>query len=153
MVILWTFMVLGISSSVTASGHHCKPLKIDFCQDVSYNTTCHDPRGMRVYMKDGGAELMKRLIETRCSPYTAELMCRVVAPQGDPLTGDYTTPCRALCTTVKRDCEQAARQRGIPWPPRIRCSGLPTINHRHTDRCVHVGEQSGDLSLSSILQP
>ncbi|CAL8259012.1 unnamed protein product [Boreogadus saida] len=136
MVELWTILVLlGLSSSVAASGEHCKPLKIDFCRNVSYNITCHNPRGMRMYMKDGGAELMKRLIDTHCSPYTAELMCRVVAPQGDPQTGDYTKPCRALCTRVQKDCEQVARERDIPWPPRIRCSALPTINHRYT-ACV-----------------
>ncbi|KAJ3598410.1 hypothetical protein NHX12_001920, partial [Muraenolepis orangiensis] len=51
---------------------------------VSYNTTCINPFRMFLYTRDDGAEEMRRVIGTGCSPHAAEVMCRFAAPQGDP---------------------------------------------------------------------
>lgn len=144
---MWILLVLLGASSMAANGHgRCRPLRIDFCQDVSYSTTCNNPRGMGHYMKNGGAEAMRRLIETGCSPYAAELMCRVVAPPLRGLVGEERTvpPCRALCERVRRDCERVLKERGIPWPPRIKCSALPA---KYQLVCVDVGDKPPSLSF------
>ncbi|KAM4601307.1 uncharacterized protein ACJ7VT_021078 [Polymixia lowei] len=143
LLVLGLLLSLQVDSGRTANSQpSCMPVTVNFCQDVGYNTTLH-PAGVRGY----NLEQIRWIVETGCSPDVAALLCRVVTPECalDAPRG-RTTPCRARCEAVKRECESVLRQKGLSWPEKIPCAALPEQN------CINSEETSGTPDRSGSCQ-
>ncbi|XP_028282342.1 atrial natriuretic peptide-converting enzyme-like [Parambassis ranga] len=121
----------------------CKPVTASFCQGVGYTTSLH-PSGVQGFT----LQQIQQIVETKCSPDIATLMCRVVIPECSTTADDSRVkPCRRLCEKVKTDCESALRVKRLTWPSKIRCETLPESN------CVERQSNPSTSSCQTITVP
>lgn len=100
----------------------CSPLAIPLCQGLPYDTTILN-RGMQ---QNAVLELQLfyPLVKAACSDDLAFFLCSVYAPI---CTLSQTTipPCRSLCSSARRGCEDVVRNFGFTWPEKLNCERFP----------------------------
>ena len=76
------------------------------------------------------------LVNVRCHPDTQLFLCSLFSPV---CLDRLIYPCRSLCETVKRGCEERMKKYGFPWPDMLRCDKFPLEN----DMCISSQSKNG----------
>ncbi|CAN9514450.1 unnamed protein product [Ophioblennius macclurei] len=125
-----------------ANRANCRSVTSTFCQGVGYSTSAY-PGGVTGY----SLPQIGQIVESRCSPDVAALLCRVAVPECGSDDDSRLKPCRALCNKVKTDCANVVKTRGLTWPTKLRCEMLPETN------CVQGQSGAGAQDPPGTCQP
>ena len=135
-------------SSVTHD--RCEPIsKINMCKGIPYNETIfpnlrgHDTQEEADQAMSG----FYPLIKINCSADIQLFLCALYAPVCTMLNYPLP-PCRALCLSAKRGCEEVMSQFDYPWPSYFDCNNFP-VGGKPDELCVgnsqHTSFSDSDL--------
>ncbi|MFT7816193.1 frizzled-6 isoform X1 [Arapaima gigas] len=119
-------LVLGLLTCTWAHSYFtCEPIKVPRCLGMTYNMTFF-PNMMEHYDQDIAASKMDPflpLINMHCSPEVHLFLCQAFVP---PCRGhsEVVWPCRAVCETVRADCNWMLQMFGVSWPHELQCDRL-----------------------------
>lgn len=104
----------------------CEPITIPLCQDVPYNTTFMPNLLGHVRQEDAGLEVHQfyPLVKVECSPDLKYFLCSMYAPVCTNFD-EALQPCKTLCLSAKKGCEDLMRKFGFQWPDSLACEGFP----------------------------
>uniref|UniRef100_A0A1B6DUK5 Uncharacterized protein n=1 Tax=Clastoptera arizonana TaxID=38151 RepID=A0A1B6DUK5_9HEMI len=119
----------------------CEPITIPFCLDIKYNQTIFPNLLNHQKQEDAGLEVHQffPLVKVKCSPDLQFFLCSMYAPVCTILDKPIP-PCRSLCISAKRGCEEIMNKFGFPWPEDLDCAKFPEAG---TDLCVGENNTAG----------
>lgn len=111
----------------------CEPIRITFCQGLSYRHTVMPNELGHSNQEDAGMEIHQfyPLVKVQCSPELQELLCSVYTPKC--VNGTARPPCKTTCVTAKQGCEPLMNKFGFSWPSLLPCESFTT------ESCEEVG--------------
>lgn len=112
---------------------NCEQITIPFCQNMPY-TMGQFPNLLNHQTQDEAkTSKFRLLIESRCSPDIAPLVCSVLAP---PCNGTRkpVVPCKELCKRATKNCKAQLKKFGIRLDSSMRCRFLPKES---TSKCFN----------------
>lgn len=115
----------------------CSPLTIPFCQGLSYNSTILNPTMQQRVSRE--LSRFSPLMKIACSDDLAFFLCSMFAPICT-LSQTPTLPCRSLCNSVRRDCEDPLKTIGFTWPEPLNCDNFPDRDGK--DFCVVIPDKT-----------
>lgn len=137
LLILFVSVLFGMTSTSRVTvyqgdslPHHgqCEPITIPFCQQIQYNQTIFPNLLNHAKQEDAGAEVHQYtpLIKVNCSPDLKFFLCSVYAPVCTILN-EPIPPCRHLCESARRNCDEIMIDFGFSWPEYLECSKFPVV--------------------------
>ncbi|XP_047484369.1 uncharacterized protein LOC125036046 [Penaeus chinensis] len=125
----------------------CEPLSVPLCKSMSYNQTIFPNLLSHSSQAEAARELEQfiPLIRSKCSPHLELFLCSMYAPVCTILEKPLP-PCRSLCLTMRRDCEDPIRKLGSSWPEVFECERFPSGN-------VCVGDIDKSVETSTSPSP
>ena len=109
----------------------CYPLTIPLCKGLSYNTTILNPTMQQQVSRE--LARFSPLLKMACSEDLALFLCSLFAPICR-LSQTPTRPCRSLCNSVRRGCEESLKTMGFTWPEPFDCDKFPDETDK--DLCI-----------------
>ncbi|XP_063598949.1 uncharacterized protein LOC134775395 [Penaeus indicus] len=133
--------------STSLPGPKCEPLSVPLCKSMSYNQTIFPNLLSHTSQAEAARELEQfiPLLRSKCSPHLELFLCSMYAPVCTIL-GKPLPPCRNLCLTMRRDCEDPIRKLGSSWPEVFECERFPPEN-------VCVGDIGKSVDTSTSPSP
>ncbi len=165
LVILWTFFsrcVLPAHSSQDEAetlhersesfSYHkqCESITVQFCQNIEYNETQMPNILKHQNQKEAALAVSAYFpaLKVKCSPDIQLFLCSVYVPvctvMEDPLP-----PCKSLCLSVQKGCQDILYSFKLPWPQDLDCNNFPDDKDGINVLCVKKGT-NGSTSPSSI---
>lgn len=134
----WTLTIVSASQHGTTSKitdadtipHHgkCEPITVPFCLDLQYNSTILPNRFGHQKQEEAGMVVHQYfpLVKVKCSPDLQFFLCSVYVPVCTIL--EYPLPpCRSLCVSAKKGCEELMNKFGFSWPEELDCNHFPEV--------------------------
>lgn len=123
----------------------CVKITMELCSDIQYNMTIYP--NLLKHTKQEEAELeikqYEMLVKVRCSEDFKFFLCTMFAPVCTVLD-DPIPPCRHLCMSAKKGCEDLMVKFGYSWPEIFDCQKLP-----EGGMCVGENRTKAESSSSS----
>uniref|UniRef100_A0A0K8S350 Frizzled-7-A n=1 Tax=Lygus hesperus TaxID=30085 RepID=A0A0K8S350_LYGHE len=108
--------------------HHgrCEPITVPFCKEIPYNDTIMPNLLNHVKQEDAGLDVHQffPLVKIKCNPELQFFLCSVYVPVCTILERPIP-PCRSLCLSARRGCDEVMLRFGFPWPEALECSNFP----------------------------
>ena len=146
----------GQSGGVNRAMHgRCEPITIPLCKGIAYNQTIFPNLMGNQNQEEAGLDVHQYypLVKVSCSADIRFFLCAMYAPVCTILE-DPLPPCRELCLSARRGCEDLMKQFGFPWPAGFECNKFPPAK---SELCV--GDNNNgkisqeDLEKYVTLQP
>ncbi|CAB0036203.1 unnamed protein product [Trichogramma brassicae] len=104
----------------------CERITINLCMDMPYNETILPNLLNHQKQEDAGPEVHQfaPLVKLKCSPDIKFFLCAMYAPVCTILD-KALPPCRSLCESARKGCEDLMRNFGFSWPETMECSKFP----------------------------
>jgi len=141
----------GESSGYIAHQGKCEPITIPLCKDIRYNETIMPNLLNHQKQEDAGLEIHQYipLVKVQCSPDLKFFLCSMYAPVCTT-SERAIPPCRSLCESARKGCENLMNKFGFRWPETLDCDKLPRAGGE--DVCVGgSNEQPSDCLSTSLL--
>ena len=126
-VVLGVIWALSLVLPSQAQGI-CEPLTVPLCQGLEYNTTIFPNMLNHTSQAEAALEVLQffPLVKVGCSKDLAFFLCSVYAPICTVLNTPVP-PCRSLCNSAKRGCQDLMKSFGFSWPKSLRCDRFPKL--------------------------
>lgn len=124
----------------------CEPIIIPMCKDIPYNDT-RFPNLMGNNNQDEAATDIHNyhpLVKIQCSPDIQLFLCSMFAPLCTILDKPLL-PCRDLCESARKGCENLMESFHYKWPKDFECSQFPVSGSDE----ICLGRQASSSSASS----
>ena len=112
---------------VNATERKCEKIKIDLCQNLTYNMTYTPNRFLHKRQEHAALEINQfwPLIQLNCSPVLKFFLCSLYVPVCNKLYSGELLPCRSVCKQAKTGCLQIMKTYGFKWPEQMECNLFP----------------------------
>jgi len=132
--------------------HHgrCEPITIPLCKYIRYNETIMPNLLNHQKQEDAGLEVHQffPLVKVQCSPDLQFFLCSMYAPVCTILERAIP-PCRSLCESARKGCENLMNKFGFRWPETLDCEKFPKAGGE--DLCVGDNSERSSDSLATSL--
>lgn len=123
--------VTGYQGDILPQHGRCEPITIQFCQQIRYNQTIFPNILNHARQKDAGDEVLRYTpFIKNCSPDLKFFLCSVFVPVCTILD-TAIPPCRHLCESAKRNCDELMNKFGLPWPKQLDCNTFPVVTDKN----------------------
>lgn len=140
--LLLPVVIFGVCLLPCLCQKKCESVKIPLCTGLQYNTTIFPNMLKHRTQEEAALEVHQffPLVKVRCSDDLAFFLCSVYAPICTVLATPVP-PCRSLCDSARRGCEDLMKRFGFTWPDSLRCEKFPKLGE---EICVGENITSGD---------
>lgn len=164
--IAWVPLVLGtvLSTSLGGPSHDdfdtspqhgkCEQIKIPFCMGLQYNETIMPNLLGHTKQEDAGLDVHQYfpLLKVKCSPTVQLFLCSLYFPVCTILPNPLP-PCRSLCISARKGCEDLMNQFGFFWPDKFECDNFPEVNQSQSKNPVLCFGENRTSSTTSTPNP
>lgn len=106
--------------------YRCEPIAMPMCIDIAYNETIFPNLMGNQNQEDASnnIHIFQPLVKIKCSPDIQLFLCSMYAPVCTDL-GRPLKPCRSLCESARKGCEDLMKTFDYDWPANFECSRFP----------------------------
>uniref|UniRef100_A0A915JM21 FZ domain-containing protein n=1 Tax=Romanomermis culicivorax TaxID=13658 RepID=A0A915JM21_ROMCU len=127
-ILIILFLLIAGQSLCFPQQQQCQRITVPTCLNMGYNMTSVPNRFHHQRQDEISLEVHQYLplINAKCSPDLHFFLCAMYVPICLPDFNHQTIPpCRSLCESAKRGCEQLMNRFSYFWPVDLACDQLP----------------------------